>query len=78
MITTTILQVLFNCDGNPVSELVLLSETRIRAKRCGEGEFQNALVRLRQQGFAKSSEDALTGDTLWEITKKGINRAEGR
>ena len=78
MITTTILQVLFNCDGNAVNETVLLAETRIQAKRCGENEFQTALVRLRQNGFATSQEDPLTGDTLWVITKKGINRVEGK
>jgi hypothetical protein len=78
MITTTILQVLFNCDGVPVRESVLLAETRIAAKRCGENEFATALVRLRQGGYAASSEDPLTGDTLWVITKKGIKRVEGK
>ena len=79
MITTTILQALFNCTGNPISETVLFSEVRIMSgKRVGEMEFSTALQRIRQGGYATVAEDPLTGDSLWSITRKGSNRVEGK
>lgn len=74
MITTAILQTLFNCAGTPLGETVLLTEVRLAAGRCGEREFATALQRVSQGGWATCSEDPLTGDTLWTITKKGMQR----
>lgn len=78
MITTTILQTLFNCSGTPLAETVLLCEVRLAAGRCGEREFATALQRVRQGGWATVTEDPLTGDSLWVITKKGAARMEGK
>ena len=79
MITTILLQALFNNAANPLAETVLLTETRLMAsKRVGEREFAAALQRIRSGGFASVSEDPLTGDSLWKITPKGINRVEGK
>ena len=64
--------------GNPLAQTVLLAEVRLNAGKCGEREFQAALQRVRQGGFASVAEDPLTGDSLWSITKKGLNRVEGR
>ncbi len=74
MITTAILQTLFNTTGSPLAESVLLTEVRLTAGKCGERDFQGALQRLLQGGWATASEDPLTGDTLWSITKKGSAR----
>ena len=78
MITTTILQVLYTNLGNPLAETVLLTETRLTGSHCGEREFQTALQRVRSGGFATVQEDPLTGDSLWSISKKGLNRVEGK
>ena len=78
MITTTILQILHTCLGNPLAETVLLAEVRLNAGKCGEREFQTALQRVRSGGFATVAEDPLTGDSLWSISKKGLNRVEGK
>lgn len=76
MITTAILQTLFNCTGSPLAESVLFTEIRLATGRCGDREFATALQRVRQGGWATSSEDPLTGDTLWSITKKGTQRID--
>jgi len=74
MITTAILQTLFNCSGSPLAESVLLTEVRLNLGKCGEREFQSGLARLRLDNWATSKQDELTGDTLWSITKKGAAR----
>jgi hypothetical protein len=77
MITTAILQTLFNCSGSPLAESVLLTEVRLNLGKCGEREFQSGLARLRLDNWATSKTDELTGDTLWSITKKGTARITG-
>lgn len=77
MITTTILQTLFNCSGSPLAESVLRSEVLLALGKCGDREFRDALARIRQGAWAACTEDPLTGDTLWLITKKGSLRITG-
>lgn len=76
MITTAILQTLFNCTGSPLAESVLRSEVLLALGKCGDREFRDATARIRQGGWATSTEDPLTGDTLWSITKKGSQRID--
>lgn len=77
MITTAILQTLFNCSGTPLAESVLRSEVLLCLGKCGDREFRDALTRVRQGGWATVTEDPLTGDSLWVITKKGAARITG-
>ena len=77
MITTTILQILHTTMGNPLAETVLLAEVRLTSGKCGEREFQTALQRVKQGGFASVAEDPLTGDSNWSITQKGFRRITG-
>ena len=77
MITTAILQTLHNCSGSPLAESVLRSEVLLCLGKCGDREFRDATARIRQGGWATCTEDPLTGDTLWSITKKGTARITG-
>lgn len=77
MITTAILQTLFNNTGHPLAESILRSEVFVALGKCGDREFRDAVTRIRQGQWATCTEDPLTGDTLWSITKKGTARITG-
>ncbi|MFZ4774620.1 MAG: hypothetical protein ACOYM3_04610 [Terrimicrobiaceae bacterium] len=75
--STTILQALFNSDGNPLNETVLLAEVRLMSGGGGEGQFRADLARLKSAGMISVEEDQITGDRMWKIEPKGSQRITG-
>lgn len=75
--TTAILQALFNADGNPLLETVLLAEVRLMGGGGGEGQFRAALKRLKDAGMASFEVDEITQDALWKIEPAGARRIRG-
>ena len=75
--TTAILQTLFNADGRPLNETVLLAEVRLMSGGGGESQFRADLARLTAAGMISSEEDTLTGDRMWRIEPKGSQRITG-
>ena len=75
--TTAILQTLFNADGRPLNETVLLAEVRLMSGGCGESQFRADLARLAAARMISSEEDTLTGDRMWRIEAAGRRRLKG-
>jgi len=75
--STTILHALFNSDGNPLNETVLLAEVRCMGSGGGESQFRADLARLKNAGMISFEEDAITGDRMWRIEPKGSQRITG-
>ncbi len=75
--STTILQALYNSDGNPLNETTLLAEVRLMGSGGGETQFRADLKRLKDAGMISYEEDAITRDRMWRIEPKGSQRITG-
>lgn len=76
--STAILQALFNSDGHPLNETVLLAEVRLMNGGGGESQFRADLARLKIARMISFEEDAITGDRMWKIEPEGSQRIQGR